>query len=116
MTKSDAIKIVAGHCARLKLPARLDGVRVLITDYQDEQILRFIKPEEPEITLATQRMLNEVFAGEIRRRGGNVQFVSVSTDDYFAWLGKFDLKDGPSRRAQFVSWLTCPEPKFTPQK
>ncbi len=81
-------------------------MRVLITDYQDEQMLRFIKPEEPDITLAGQQMLNEAFAGEIRRRGGRVEFIPVRASDYFAWLGKFDLRDGPDNRAQFISWLT----------
>jgi hypothetical protein len=114
MTVQDADRIAAGHVQRLRLPARLDGLRVLLTDYADEDTLRFLKTEEPEITLAGQRMLNEAFARLIQRRGGRVSLVPVNVSDYFGWLGKFSLSDSPANRAQFIAWLTAPEPRPHP--
>ncbi len=99
---------------RLRLPGRLDGATVLITDYSDEETLRFLKTEEPDITLDGQRMLNEAFADEMRLRGGRVEFVPVNVSDYFTWLGKFSLADSPANRAQFISWLTSQESKPAP--
>lgn len=114
MKTHEARKIAAGHARRLGIPARLDGITILLTDYDDEQTLRFLKTEEPDITLDAQRKLNAAFAGDMRRRGARVKFVPVAIADYFAWLGKFNLKDSAGKRAQYISWLTCPAPKFQP--
>lgn len=116
MTWNEARLTVQRHIRRLGIPSRLDGVVVLITDYDDEDTLKFLKTEEPEITLKSQRMLNEVFAGEMRNRGGRIQFVHVVINDYFTWLGRYDLADSNTNRAQFISWLTAPEPKPKPIK
>lgn len=102
--------------ARLKVPSRLEGVKVLIADYQDEDTLRFLKAEEPELTLQSQRLINQAFAREMRKRGARVQDVPVKIDDYFAWLGKHELNNTPANRAQFIGWLTASDPKPTPLK
>lgn len=108
-------KLVAGrHIARLNLPADMTGTKVLITDYDDQDTLRFLKTEEPEITLQSQRMINQAFARELRKRGARIQFVPVNVSDYFGWLGKFGLTDSNAMRAQYISWLTCPDPKPQP--
>lgn len=116
MNWQTAKEIAEAHIHRLGVPAQMDDVKVQITDYDDEDTLRFLKTEEPDITLASQRMINQAFAREIRKRGARVEFVPVNIADYFAWLGKFSLTDSAGNRAQFISWLTSPEPKFTPQK
>ena len=115
MTWKQARIVAAQHCARINVPRRLDGVTVLITEYNDEDTLRFLKVEEPDITLQSQRMINQAFAREMYKRGARIESIPVSIADYFAWLGKFGIKDGPANRAQYVSWLTCPEPKFEPR-
>jgi hypothetical protein len=102
------------HIERLNLPSRLDGCTVQITDYDDEDTLRFLKVEEPEITLQSQRLINQAFAREMRKRGATVVLVPVRMNDYFGWLGRFDLKDEPANRAQFIAWLTAPAPRPQP--
>jgi hypothetical protein len=116
MTWKQARIIALQHIARLNVPRGLDGVTIVITDYDDEDLLRFIKVEEPDITLESQRMINQAFAREMRKRGARIERVLVNVNDYFSWLGKFDLTDSPAMRAQYISWLTCPEPKFTPHQ
>lgn len=115
MTWKQARFIAVGHLRRLQLPAQLHGSRVQLTDYDDEETLHFLKTEEPDLTLHAQRLINQAFAREIYKRGGDVEYVRVDVADYFGWLGRYNLADSPANRAQYISWLTCPEPKFTPQ-
>jgi hypothetical protein len=114
MTWKQARIIAAQHAARINLPRRLDGVVVQLTEYDDEDTLRFLKTEEPDITLKSQQLINQAFAREVRKRGGIVAFIPVNISAYFDWLGRFHLADSPANQAQYISWLTCPEPKFTP--
>jgi hypothetical protein len=114
MTTRDPRQIVTRHIQRLRLPARLDGVRVQITVYDDEDTLRFMKNDEPDITLESQNAINAEFAKQMRRRGAEIQFVPVDIADYFAWLGRYQLQNVPANRAQYISWLTAPDPKPTP--
>lgn len=116
MTWKEARIIAAQHCARVNIPRQLDGQTVLIPDYNDEHTLRFLKTEEPEITLASQRMINQAFGREMRKRGARLEFVRMDIAEYFAWLGRFGLKDSNHMRAQYSSWITCPEPKFQPEQ
>ncbi len=95
--------IAAQHCARLNVPRRLDGVIVLISEYDDEQTLRFLKTEEPEITLESQRLINQAFSREMRKRGARIEMVPLNINDYFSWLGRFGLKDNNGMRAQYIS-------------
>lgn len=113
MTWKEARLIAINHIRRLGTPRRLDDVQVQITEYDDEDTLRFLKTEEPEITLQSQRLISQAFAREMRKRGARIRFVPVNINDYFAWLGRFDLADSPANRAQFIIWLTAPEPKPT---
>lgn len=115
MTWQEAKAVAERHLEHLALPPRLDGLTVQITDYEDEALLRFIKAEEPDITLHGQRMINQAFTRLLRKRGARTLTVPVRAADYFAWLGRFGIADGPSARAQYISWLTCPEPKFSPR-
>ena len=114
MTWKQARIIAAQHAARINLPRRLDGVAVLITEYDDDDTLHFLKVEEPDLTLQSQGLINQAFAREVRKRGARVQFIPVNISDYFAWLVKFAITDSAANRAQYISWLNCPEPKFQP--
>lgn len=102
MTWKEARLVAARHCAALQIPRDMTGVTCPITDYDDEDTLRFLKTEEPDITLVGQRMLNQAFARELRRRGATVVFVRLNVSDYFGWLGQNKLDDSPARRAQFI--------------
>jgi len=93
MTWKQARIIAAQHAARLQIPRDLRGVVVQITDYPDEETLRFLKPEEPDITLAGHRMINQALSRETRKRGARVEFVTVKSRDYFDWLTRFHLDD-----------------------
>jgi hypothetical protein len=44
----------------------------------------------------------------------NVSVVSVKLIEYFDFLARYDLADTPRNRAQFIAWLTAPEPKPEP--
>jgi hypothetical protein len=72
MTWKQARMIAAQHCARLNVPSRLDGVKVQITEYDYEGT---------DLTLADQRMINQAFEREMRKRGARVQFVPVNVDE-----------------------------------
>ena len=110
-------RIHALQCtARLNIPDRLEGVTVQITDYDDEDTLRFFKAEEPDLTLQSQRLINQSFAREMRKRGAVIRFVPVDINAAFAWLAKYDLPNTPANRAQYIAWLTAPEPKPTPTR
>ena len=116
MSPAQAAASARRHVARLQLPADLGGAQVLLTNYDDEDTLRFMKAEEPDLTLPIQHALNAAFAAEITRRNGRVRLIPVNIADYFAWLGRHLLSNTPANRAQYISWLTCPEPRFTPQE
>jgi hypothetical protein len=116
MTWKKARMIALQHLARLQIPRRLEGITMQITEYDDEDTLRFLKAEEPDLTLESQRMINQAFIREVRKRGARIQSVPVRINDYFAWLAKYDLPNNAGNRAQYISWLTCPEPKATPIK
>jgi hypothetical protein len=109
----NASKRIAQVIEELNLPKNIVGVEFTLTDYESDKTIRFIKPEE-QYTLEDHRKLNAAFASELQRRGATVRWIMVKIDDYFSFLAKYDLKNTPANRAQFISWLTSPEPKFTP--
>ncbi len=111
MTWKEARLIAVTHIRRLGFPRRLDGKTVLLTEYEDEDTLRFMKHEEPGITLQSQRLINQAFARECRKRGAAVQMVKVDVAEYFAWIGRYQLRNTAGNRAQYIAWLTAPEPK-----
>lgn len=110
MTWKQARLIAVQHVRRLKIPRRLDGIPVKITTYDDEDTLRFIKPEEPELTLASQRLISQAFARELRKRGAHIEYVPVNVAKYLDWLADHDLKNNAGNRAQYIAWLTAPDP------
>jgi hypothetical protein len=93
--------------ALLRLPERLDGVRVNLTEYPDADTLAFLRPGE---NLPEQRQINAAMAAEFRRRGGDVHLVTLHLADYFTWLARHDRRDGPATRAEFISWATHTSP------
>jgi len=115
LTWKHARIIAAQHAARIDLPRRLDGAEVQIADYDDEGTLRFLKHDEPDLSLRDQQMINQAFARECRKRGARVRLVPVTVRDYFDWIADHRLVNTPGNRAQYVSWLTCGDPKFTPR-
>jgi len=104
MTWKQARIRAAQICAQLDLPHQLPGVRVRVrvAAYDDEDTLRFLKSEEPDLSLREQELINQAFARELRKRGARVEFVLVSIADYFAWLGRENLENTPAARAQFI--------------
>ena len=99
MNWKQARLIAIRHIRRLNVPRRMDGATVQITNYDDEVTLRFLKTEEPEITLHSQRMINQAFAREMHKRGAAIQMVPVNVSGYFDWLAKYGMRDGPQNRA-----------------
>lgn len=86
-----------------------------MTDYADARTLKMLKPDEPELTIESQRMINQAFMRELHKRGARVRRVEVRADEYLTWLDQFGLRNSPENRAQFISWLTAPDPKPIPQ-
>ena len=113
MTKQQLRRRVQDYCAALHLPPRMEGVRVQLTEYPDADTLAFLRPGED---LATQRAINAEFAAEVTRRGALPVFVTLHLDDYFTWLARFDLRDSPAVRAQFISWTSAPDDSKPPPR
>lgn len=92
---------------------RVDAVA--LSDYADAETFEFITVR-PGWTFEEWRAVNQEAARLIEARGVAVRFVKVTLDDYFEFLARYDLKNTPANRAQFVGWLTCPEPRPAPMR
>jgi hypothetical protein len=50
----------------------------------------------------------------MRKRGATIQMVPVDINAAFDWLARYNLPNTPANRAQYIAWLTSPDPKPTP--
>lgn len=101
------------YLAALNIPPDLTGIQTQLSHYPDTETLNFLRPGED---LAEQRALNEAVAHLLRARGATVVFVPLHLSDYFTFLARYDLRDDPANRAQFISWTTAADPKPTPRR
>ncbi len=115
MTRKEVHRTASAFIRHLHLPRQVDGIAVLIADYADDAAIRILKPDNPGMTLRDQRALNQALARIMRRSGATVSFVPVDAAAYLGWLSAHGLSNNAGNRAQYVSWLTCPEPRFRPQ-
>jgi hypothetical protein len=113
----------AKHDAQVRVAAMLERIAAVgrpelinLSDYEDEESFRFLCGMAGEWSLEYFRMVNKACARALRREGFKVQFVPIRMPEFFDWLARYDLKNTPANRAQFVLWTTTPEPKPTPQR
>jgi len=95
---------------------RIDQITIQIADYDNEVSLRMLKPDEPALTLKCQRRMNQAIIQELESRGAKVRAVKVHAAAYLRWLSEHELVNNAGNRAQYVSWITSPEPRFLPLK
>ena len=98
---------------RLTLPMDFHGAKVLLADYPDQETYSFLKTGD-DWPIAFHRKVNQGVAREFRKRNARVEFVTVTLSGFFDWLAKYDLPNTAATRAQYISWLTAPDPKPTP--
>lgn len=111
MTWKEARLTAINYIRRIGMPRRVDGLRVLLTEYPDAETLHFLRPDD---TLDGQRLISQAFAREVRKRGGTVEFIPITLSGYFDWLTEFRLPETPGNRAQYIAWITTPEPRPAP--
>lgn len=116
MSHQSAKIIARSYLQRLGIEhADLHGITIKLSEYQDQPTLDFLQPGNTW-TLEFHGMVNNALAREMKNRGAKVDFVPIILDAYFAWLAKFNLPNTPANRAQFISWMTAPDPKPDPLK
>ena len=105
------------HEARVRVRLILEEAKELgheetklipLTDYADEATYRFLLPNS-RWTFAKWRAVNIEVAGQLRDLGYNVTLVPLEMGEYIDWLVRFQLKNTPQNRAQYVSWRIAPE-------
>jgi hypothetical protein len=89
-------------------PACLRGCPVPIADYESEADLHTLKPDEPTLTLAAQRLINAAFARIIQRHGGQPRIVQIHTATYLRWLAETHQVNTSSARAAYLTTLIDP--------
>lgn len=79
------------------------GVKINLTDYEDEACYNFLKGLEPEMwSLEYHRMVNRAVQRDLQRMGAKVEIVIIHLDEYWQWLERNNLKDATENRAQFI--------------
>ncbi len=115
MTWSNAKEHALRLIETLNLPDDLHGSTIQLTDFEDEACLRFLKPDQ-DWGIEFHRMVNRSFSRELRKRGAKVEIIVIQLSHYFDWLVQFGLENTTANRAQYIGWVTAPEPKPTPLK
>lgn len=110
MTWKHAKMLAATYAAKLDLPRDLNGASVRIADYDDPETLAFLKGGT--LNVHEQRLVNQAFAREIRKRGGLVTFVPLDLAEFRQWLVENNLPNTTENRAAYIATLTCPKPVF----
>lgn len=88
---------------------------IQLTDYEDATAFGFLRPGNPW-PFAFWQSVNRAVARKLRRRKLKVRVVTLRMADYFDWLARFGLSNTTENRAQFITWMTAPEPKPIPQR
>lgn len=113
MTWSSAKEAAKRAVAAMPLPPDIQGATIQLTDFEDEDVYRLIKGFD-EWSLEFHRMVNSAVKRLLAKRGAKVEIVMVRGSDFYDWLAKHDLENTTANRAQFIGWLTAPEPKPKP--
>ena len=89
---------------------------ITLTDYENEACFNFLLPDSGW-TFSEWQAVNEKVARQLRQDHKlKVWRVPVKLHEYFDFLARYDLKNTPKNRAQFITWRTAPEPKPEPQR
>ena len=74
-----------------------------LTDYENEEALRLLKPDEPNNNIKIHRMVNHLVSSALRKRGATVIIVKVNASAYLGWLRKNDMPNNAANRALYIS-------------
>ena len=89
---------------------------VTLTDYVDEACFNFLLPASGW-TFSEWQAVNEKVARQLQQNHKlKVSRVPIKLIEFFDFLARYNLKDTPANRAQFITWRTAPEPKPEPQR
>ncbi len=93
----DAIDQMLSHCNR-------KGIKTIrLAHYTDADLLRFVKPDEPEITLEIQQLLTFLTRDYLTQFGVKVILVPFDASKYLDWLARNSLPNNAHNRAGFVA-------------
>lgn len=106
--KSDARNRIALMTMLPPAGKRLDGLTIVLTDYEDSITYRFLCGMNGW-SLDYFRMVNNAAARILRKRGAIVEYRTVKLDDYIRWLFATKQDNTPDSRAAFAATAT-PEP------
>ncbi|MDP1579763.1 MAG: hypothetical protein Q8M02_05760 [Candidatus Didemnitutus sp.] len=86
-----------------KSEASIKRLKYHLTDYEDEEALRLLKPDEPNHNIKIHRMVNHLVSSALRKRGATVIIVKVNASAYLGWLRKNDMPNNAANRALYIS-------------
>lgn len=111
MTWHEAKQVASRHFESLgsqwrargyRWPDCLRGAILPLTEYECDEDLRTLKPEEPPgMTCADQRIINRAFSRLVKKHGAFPRRHLVRTRDYLQWLAENGKKNSASSRAEF---------------
>ena len=80
-----------------------ERIKYHLTDYEDDEALRLLKPDDPDHTIKIHRMMNHLVSTALRKRGSNVIIVKVIPSEYLEWLHENDMPNNAANRALYIS-------------
>lgn len=98
--KRDAEKRVA----MLPLPpGQLDGLSIVLTDYEDEVTYKFLCGLNNTWALDYHRVVNQAVRRILKKRGATINVFTIRMADYMKWLSDTNQDNTPANRAQFAN-------------
>jgi hypothetical protein len=83
--------------------ASIERIKYHLTDYDDDEALRLLKPDDPEHNIKIHRRVNHLVSSALRKRGATVIIVKVNASAYLGWLRKNDMPNNAANRALYIS-------------
>lgn len=83
--------------------ASIKRLKYHLTDYEDDEALRLLRPDDPEHNIKIHRMVNHLVSSALRKRGATVIIVKVNASGFLGWLRKNDMPNNAANRALYIS-------------
>lgn len=110
MTWDDAKQTAARHFDAIGQSKLADGYKwpeclrdaiIPLCEYESDEDLQLLKPEEPGMTCHDQTLINRAFARLVKKHGAFPRRHLVRAADYLQWLHDSGNKNSAQSRAQF---------------
>ena len=95
----DLAKFVEAWAAQHALPVNLRGKQFLMVDFEDDNDCAFFYPGRTQFS---QHAFTVALAGVVRRRHGRTVRVTITPEQYRAWLLAEKLPDSAENRQSFI--------------